>query len=197
MALGNETYNANLPNGDLDEFLSDINQEKTSYSQDEEEGLNDLFGDQTSNSDCDFDGTQSDGEVTDQLEGDDKISFNPEMASLSADFAAMMTDLALPSLIALFVKCDPEKLQATQEQYDKLVKAYTQYLETKQIQMTPGWMLVGVIASIYATKIPAAIRERKLKEREDELNAREKEFEERVRKFETENEVTDDNGSAE
>lgn len=197
MALGNETYNANLPNGDLDEFLSDINQEKTSYSQDEEEGLNDLFGDQTSNSDCDFDGTQSDGEVTDQLEGDDKISFNPEMASLSADFAAMMTDLALPSLIALFVKCDPEKLQATQEQYDKLVKAYTQYLETKQIQMTPGWMLVGVIASIYATKIPAAIRERKLKEREDELNAREKEFEERVRKFENENEVTDDNGSAE
>lgn len=183
MALGNETYNANLPNGDLDEFLSDINKEKTSYSQDEEEGLNDLFGDQTS---CDFDGTQSDGEVTDQLEGDDKISFNPEMASLSADFAAMMTDLALPSLIALFVKCDPEKLQATQEQYDKLVKAYTQYLETKQIQMTPGWMLVGVIASIYATKIPAAIRERKLKEREDELNAREKEFEERVRKFETE-----------
>lgn len=197
MALGNETYNANLPNGDLDEFLSDINKEKTSYSQDEEEGLNDLFGDQTSNSDCDFDGTQSDGEVTDQLEGDDKISFNPEMASLSADFAAMMTDLALPSLIALFVKCDPEKLQATQEQYDKLVKAYTQYLETKQIQMTPGWMLVGVIASIYATKIPAAIRERKLKEREDELNAREKEFEERVRKFETEKEVTDDNGSAE
>lgn len=197
MALGNETYNANLPNGDLDEFLSDINKEKTSYSQDEEEGLNDLFGDQTSNSDCDFDGTQSDGEVTGQLEGDDKISFNPEMASLSADFAAMMTDLALPSLIALFVKCDPEKLQATQEQYDKLVKAYTQYLETKQIQMTPGWMLVGVIASIYATKIPAAIRERKLKEREDELNAREKEFEERVRKFETEKEVTDDNGSAE
>lgn len=198
MALGDKTYNANLPNGDLDEFLSDMNEEKASYSDTEDEGLNDLFHYQEeSSTDDGFDGGY-DGEDNAGGEDDGRIEFDASLAGLSAEFAAMMTDLALPSLIAMFIKCNPEKLQATKDQYDKLTKAYTQYLQTKQIALTPGWMLIGVIASIYATKIPNALQEQKLKEKEEELEAKEKELELRMKQFEAERkEATHENGSDE
>lgn len=198
MALGDKTYNANLPSGDLDEFLSDMNQEKASYSDTEDEGLNDLFNNQEeSSTDDGFEGG-FDGDGDEGGEDDERIEFDASMAGLSAEFAAMMTDLALPSLIAMFIKCSPEKLQATKDQYDKLTKAYTQYLQTKQIALTPGWMLIGVIASIYATKIPNALQEQKLKEKEEELEAKEKELELRMKQFDAERkEATHENGSDE
>lgn len=177
-----EHYEAELPNGDLDAFLSDMNQDKASYADSEDSGLDELFGSQ---SHMDEGMPSEDGFSSSEDVESEVITISPEVAALSADFAAMMTDLALPSLIALFVKCDPQRLQATQEQYDKLVKAYAQYLQTKQISMTPGWMLVGVIASIYATKIPVALQERKLKEKEEALARREKQLEEREKLFQT------------
>lgn len=199
--FGEETYKAELPNGNLTDFLKSINEEKASYSDSEEEGLDDIlpprqdppefginegeFGEEGYNGGGGYDGGAYQ---------DEKITVTPEMASLSADFAAMMTDLALPSLIALFVKCNPEKLQATQDQYDKLVQAYSQYLSVKQIQLTPGWMLIGVVCSIYATKIPNAIKERELKEREDELKKREEELNERIKEMENNTTSEDANG---
>ena len=51
--------------------------------------------------------------------------------------------------------------------------------------MSPGWMLIGVIASIYATKVPLAIQERKLKEREDELAKREQQLAENIKIFQS------------
>ena len=177
--VGEVTYNAELPNGDLEAFLSDMNQDKASYSDREDNGLDELFSESAPMGD----GELSDGDSFFEDKEREVFSVSPELAELSADFAAMMTDLALPSLIALFVKCDPERLQATREQYDKLVKAYAQYLQTKQISMSPGWMLIGVIASIYATKVPLAIQERKLKEREDELAKREQQLAENMKIF--------------
>ena len=59
-------------------------------------------------------------------------------------------------------------------------------------------MLIGVIASIYATKIPNALQEQKLKEKEEELEAKEKELELRMKQFEAERkEATHENGSDE
>lgn len=179
--VGEVTYNAELPNGDLEAFLSDMNQDKASYSDREDNGLDELFSESAPMGD----GELSDGDSFFEDKEREVFSVSPELAELSADFAAMMTDLALPSLIALFVKCDPEQLQATREQYDKLVKAYAQYLQTKQISMSPGWMLIGVIASIYATKVPLAIQERKLKEREDELAKREQQLAENIKIFQS------------
>lgn len=176
-----EHYEAELPNGDLDAFLNDMNQDKTSYTDHEDSGLDELFSATDSSSEA----ASLEDEFFSDAGESEVITISPELAGLSADFAAMMTDLALPSLIALFLKCDPERLQATQDQYDKLVKAYAQYLQTKQISMTPGWMLVGVIASIYATKIPVALQERKLKEKEEELARREKELMERMRMYQS------------
>lgn len=176
-----EHYEAELPNGDLDAFLNDMNQDKTSYTDHEDSGLDELFSATDSSSEA----ASLEDEFFSDAGETEVITISPELAGLSADFAAMMTDLALPSLIALFLKCDPERLQATQDQYDKLVKAYAQYLQTKQIAMTPGWMLVGVIASIYATKIPVALQERKLKEKEEELARREKELMERMRMYQS------------
>lgn len=197
MALGDKTYNANLPSGDLDEFLSDMNQEKASYSDTEDEGLDNLFGNA---GESDAEETYGGGDESDGYEDDEeeKVNFDSGLASLSAEFAAMITDLAIPALIAMFVKCNPERLQATTDQLQKLTKAYTQYLQTKQIQLTPGWMLIGVIASIYATKIPNALQEQKLKEKEEELEAKEKELELRMKQFEAERkEATHENGSDE
>lgn len=171
--FGEEKYKAELPNGNLDEFLKSINEEKASYAESEEEGLDEVFNSEPEPPEGGFDGGYPCG--------NEKITVSPEMAALSADFAAMMTDLALPSLIAHFVKCDPEKLAATQEQYDKLVKAYSQYLSVKEIELTPGWMLIGVVCSIYATKIPAAMKERELKEKEEQLKKREEELNEKLR----------------
>ena len=183
--LGETEYKAELPSGDLDAFLKDMNEEKAAYSASEDEGLDELYSNHSSfgseETATDMDPSMGDGFA----EEPSVISISPEMAALSADFAAMMTDLALPSLLALFVKCNPERLQATQDQYDKLVKAYSQYLQTKQIQMTPGWMLIGVIASIYATKIPSALKEQKLKEKEEELERREQELMRRLKELET------------
>lgn len=190
MALGDKTYNANLPSGDLDEFLSDMNQEKASYSDTEDEGLNDLFNSQEeSSTDDGFEGG-FDGDGDEGGEDDERIEFDASMAGLSAEFAAMITDLAIPALIAMFVKCNPERLQATTDQLQKLTKAYTQYLQTKQIQLTPGWMLIGVIASIYGTKIPVAMQEQKLKEKEEELRAKEKELELRMKEFDQQRKET-------
>lgn len=190
MALGDKTYNANLPSGDLDEFLSDMNQEKASYSDTEDEGLNDLFNNQEeSSTDDGFEGG-FDGDGDEGGEDDERIEFDASMAGLSAEFAAMITDLAIPALIAMFVKCNPERLQATTDQLQKLTKAYTQYLQTKQIQLTPGWMLIGVIASIYGTKIPVAMQEQKLKEKEEELRAKEKELELRMKEFDQQRKET-------
>lgn len=189
MALGEKTYNANLPNGDLDEFLSDMNEEKASYSDTEDEGLDNLFG---NTGESDAEETYVGGDESDGYEDgeEEKVNFDSGLASLSAEFAAMITDLAIPALIAMFVKCKPERLQATTDQLQKLTKAYTQYLQTKQIQLTPGWMLIGVIASIYGTKIPIAMQEQKLKEKEDELRAKEKELELRMKEFEQQRKET-------
>lgn len=186
MALGEKTYNANLPNGDLDDFLSDMNEEKASYSDTEDEGLDNLFGNDGENGSEEDYGGEDEGEGFDNDEEDERVEFDPGLASLSAEFAAMITDLAIPALIAMFVKCDPERLQATKDQLQKLTKAYSQYLQTKKIQLTPGWMLIGVIASVYGTKIPIAIQEQKLKEKEEELKTREKELELRMKQFENE-----------
>ena len=188
MALGEKTYNANLPNGDLDDFLSDMNEEKASYSDTEDEGLDNLFGNSgESDTEETYGGDESEGYEEDEEE---KVNFDSGLASLSAEFAAMITDLAIPALIAMFVKCNPERLQATTDQLQKLTKAYTQYLQTKQIQLTPGWMLIGVIASIYGTKIPIAMQEQKLKEKEEELQAKEKELELRMKEFEQQRKET-------
>lgn len=189
MALGEKTYNANLPNGDLDDFLSDMNEEKASYSDTEDEGLDNLFGNSgESDTEETYGGDESEGYEDDEEE--EKVNFDSGLASLSAEFAAMITDLAIPALIAMFVKCKPERLQATTDQLQKLTKAYTQYLQTKQIQLTPGWMLIGVIASIYGTKIPIAMQEQKLKEKEEELRAKEKELELRMKEFEQQRKET-------
>lgn len=190
MALGEKTYNANLPNGDLDDFLSDMNKEKASYSDTEDEGLDNLFGNEGENGSEETYGGDYGGEDEEDYGGeedeDERVEFDAGLASLSAEFAAMITDLAIPTLIAMFVKCDPERLQATKDQLQKLTKAYSQYLQTKKIQLTPGWMLIGVIASVYGTKIPIAIQEQKLKEKEEELKTREKELELRMKQFEYE-----------
>jgi hypothetical protein len=189
MALGEKTYNANLPNGDLDDFLSDMNEEKASYSDTEDEGLDNLFGNSgESDTEETYGGDESEGYEDDEEE--EKVNFDSGLASLSAEFAAMITDLAIPALIAMFVKCNPERLQATTDQLQKLTKAYTQYLQTKQIQLTPGWMLIGVIASIYGTKIPIAMQEQKLKKKEEELQAKEKELELRMKEFEQQRKET-------
>lgn len=189
MALGKKTYNANLPNGDLDDFLSDMNEEKASYSDTEDEGLDNLFGNSgESDTEETYGGDESEGYEDDEEE--EKVNFDSGLASLSAEFAAMITDLAIPALIAMFVKCNPERLQATTDQLQKLTKAYTQYLQTKQIQLTPGWMLIGVIASIYGTKIPIAMQEQKLKKKEEELQAKEKELELRMKEFEQQRKET-------
>lgn len=189
MALGEKTYNANLPNGDLDDFLSDMNEEKAIYSDTEDEGLDNLFGNSgESDTEETYGGDESEGYEDDEEE--EKVNFDSGLASLSAEFAAMITDLAIPALIAMFVKCKPERLQATTDQLQKLTKAYTQYLQTKQIQLTPGWMLLGVIASIYGTKIPIAMQEQKLKEKEEALQAKEKELELRMKEFEQQRKET-------
>ncbi len=189
MALGEKTYNANLPNGDLDDFLSDMNEEKASYSDTEDEGLDNLFGNSgESDTEETYGGDESEGYEDDEEE--ENVNFDSGLASLSAEFAAMITDLAIPALIAMFVKCNPERLQATTDQLQKLTKAYTQYLQTKQIQLTPGWMLIGVIASIYGTKIPIAMQEQKLKKKEEELQAKEKELELRMKEFEQQRKET-------
>jgi hypothetical protein len=189
MALGEKTYNANLPNGDLDDFLSDMNEEKASYSDTEDEGLDNLFGNSgESDTEETYGGDESEGYEDDEEE--EKVNFDSGLASLSAEFAAMITDLAIPALIAMFVKCNPERLQATTDQLQKLTKAYTQYLQTKQIALSPGWMLIGVIASIYGTKIPVAMQEQKLKEKEEELRAKEKELELRMKEFEQQRKET-------
>ena len=192
MALG---YNANLPNGDLDDFLSEMNQEKASYSDSEDEGIDEILPqNEDSGSEDDYEGNYDSDEDGDGGE-EERVGFDPSLASLSAEFAAMITDLAIPALIAMFVKCDPERLQATTDQLEKLTKAYSQYLQTKQIQLTPGWMLVGVIASVYGTKIPIALQEQKLKEREEELKTKEKELELRMKEFNNQRNSAYENGS--
>lgn len=179
MALG---YNANLPNGDLDDFLNEMNQEKASYSDSEDEGIEEILPQDEDNGLGDgYESNFSGGEDGD--EESERVEFDPGLASLSAEFASMITDLAIPALIAMFVKCDPQRLQATTDQLEKLTKAYSQYLQTKQIQLTPGWMLIGVIASVYGTKIPIALQEQKLKEKEEELKNKEKELELRMKEF--------------
>ena len=141
MALG---YNANLPNGDLDDFSNEMNQEKASYSDSEDEGIEEILPqDEDNPSEGEYEGNYDGDEDGDGGE-EERVGFDPSLASLSAEFAAMITDLAIPALIAMFVKCDPQRLQATTDQLEKLTKAYSQYLQTKQIQLTPGWALIGV-----------------------------------------------------
>lgn len=195
MALG---YNANLPNGDLDDFLSEMNQEKASYSDSEDEGIEEILPpNEDSGSEGDYEGNFDGDEDGDGGE-EERVGFDPGLASLSAEFAAMITDLAIPALIAMFVKCDPQRLQATTDQLEKLTKAYSQYLQTKQIQLTPGWMLAGVIASVYGSKIPIALQEQKLKEKEEELKTKEKELELRMKEFNNQrNSAGYENGSDE
>lgn len=192
MALG---YNANLPNGDLDDFLNEMNQEKASYSDSEDEGIDEILPqDEDNGLEDDYEGNYDGDEDGDGGE-EERVGFDPSLASLSAEFAAMITDLAIPALIAMFVKCDPQRLQATTDQLEKLTKAYSQYLQTKQIQLTPGWMLIGVIASVYGTKIPIALQEQKLKEREEELKTKEKELELRMKEFNNQRNSDYENGS--
>ena len=192
MALG---YNANLPNGDLDDFLSEMNQEKASYSDSEDEGIDEILPpNEDSVSEGEYEGNY-DGDEDGGGEENERVEFDPSLASLSAEFAAMITDLAIPALIAMFVKCDPQRLQATTDQLEKLTKAYSQYLQTKQIQLTPGWMLIGVIASVYGTKIPIALQEQKLKEKEEELKTKEKELELRMKEFNSQRNSAYENGS--
>ncbi len=146
---------------DIDGFLDDLNTPKQETVRDRYDGLEDLPSD--------------DIEVDEEKQEPVDIQMKASAAKATGKLVATVIDTTLPQALAFIAKDNGvENYRADESQREELEEALTEYMRLKGGDVPPGVMIVILVITIYGTKIPMAIQQRKLNERAAALDEREK-----------------------
>lgn len=145
--IGTPTTPYNFATGDdIDAYIRDIQSPKQDMNIDPTEGLSELENLQ-----------------------DDAISFEKtdiQMKSAAAKaggkLVATVIDTTLPQALAYIAKTpDATPYKADPDSRQELEEALTEYMRLKGGDIPPGMMVLLLVLSIYLTKIPTALQQRK------------------------------------
>lgn len=170
--LGDEKkINTEYPTGDLETFLTEIQSPKQNMNISEDEGLEELETLQ----------------VTEKTEKEDLV-MKSSVANASGKLLATVIDTSLPAVCGFFAKGNPKKYKADEEERTELEKALGEYMKLKGGDIPPGMMVLVLVLSIYGSKIPMVIQDRKMnierlefEQQKKDLEARERALAERLR----------------
>ena len=144
-----EERNTEFPTGNLDSFLNELNTPKQDMNIEQSSVLDETIPDDSQMF------TQTPHEETDDLKLDD---FTSESA---AEMLVGIIDTALPAGLAWLAKGETTDFQAEKDQKRTLTKSFKRYLDTKGLDLPPGWLLLFLVLTIYGVKVPTALAMRK------------------------------------
>ena len=124
------------PDDSLEEFLEDFRKPK------EETGIQE----------------QPDEE---DLDADDEDPIAAETAKYSASFIVDIADDLIAHALALYSLNPVDEHRAGKEQKKHLKKLWTQYCREKAVEIPVGTQIIITMASVYASQLPGAYRDRK------------------------------------
>ena len=76
-----------------------------------------------------------------------------KLAKPSASLCVSIIDIILPALVAYFYKADKQLFKLDDDEKNTLTDAFSNYLKDKNMDMSPGSILLMTIAGIYIPKI--------------------------------------------
>lgn len=158
------TINTNLPQGDLDEFMKEFMKPKQDMHINEADGLDRLEEDITP---------------------DDvpQIQMQSGAAKATGKLCVTVVDTVLPACLGMIAKDDGDNFKASDEERSELEEAFSEYMKLKGADVPPGVMVLILVGTIYASKLPYAIQQRKIAKAKEELEKKEKELQEREREL--------------
>ncbi len=132
---------------DIDAYIRDIQSPKQDMNIDPTEGLSELE-DLQEFDDAPFEKTD--------------IQMKAAAAKASGRLVATVIDTALPQALAYIAKTpDSTPYKADPDSRQELEEALTEYMRLKGGDIPPGMMVLLLVLSIYLTKIPTALQQRK------------------------------------
>lgn len=165
MNLKPETENTpeyNFASEDIDGFISDFNRPKQNMNADEREGLDEL---------------EPEDPEYDPNDIEEPEHMSSTAAKQTSSIVVTVIDNVLPTTLAAIAKGEASDYKATPDEREELKSALAEYLKLKGGEIPPWLMVLILVLSIYGSKLPQALQERKLNERQEALDRREKELE--------------------
>lgn len=165
-----------LPSGNIDEFISEMQAPKQDMNIDESEGLDEL----------------EDLQENETVERQDiDVEMTANASKMTSKLLCTVLDSVIPNGLSL-IAGDAESVnlyKASDEQRDELEEALTAYIRLKGGDIPPGIMVIILVITIYGSKIPLAIQQRKLNKEKELLKQQQQELERQRLEFEREKEI--------
>ncbi|NCC99482.1 MAG: hypothetical protein EOL95_07260 [Bacteroidia bacterium] len=114
-----------------------------------------------------------------------EIKMKSAPAKATAKLFATIIDSTIPATLGIIAKEESTDYRAAEEDKQDLEDALTEYVKLKGGDIPPGVMVLILILTIYGSKVPHALQQRKLNQKKEELLAKEKELEAREKAFMT------------
>lgn len=99
----------------------------------------------------------------------------------TAEIIVGTTDMLVPALLCMLIKhTDAGDYKLQPDESETLVNAWANYLGEKSIDLSPGWALIGSIATIYGSKLMIAFATRKERHELEEMRKQRAEMERQI-----------------
>lgn len=99
----------------------------------------------------------------------------------TAEIIVGTTDMLVPALLCMLIKhTDAGDYKLKPDESETLVAAWANYLGEKSIDLSPGWALIGSIATIYGSKLMMAFATRKERQELEEMRKQRAEMERQI-----------------
>lgn len=180
MGLGIETEHKQDP---FDDFLDSLKQPRQVMSVQDQ----DILPDDPNNPESYFEGPES-FEKEDETPADQRKRYNLSM--IPAETLVNCVDIAFTQVNSLIAKQKVEG--ASENEKDSLIQAAASYLKEKDIDISPGAMLVVMVLVIYAPKVWQAVELRKANEEKEMLQKQLEEERKKVELLEAQNKAKDE-----
>lgn len=177
MGLGIETEHKRDP---FDEFLDTLKEPRQVMSVEDQ----DVLPDEPVTTDFELEGPERD----DDTPQDQKKRYN--LSLIPAETLVNCVDIAFTQVNGLIAKQKVEG--ATPDEKDSLIQAAASYMKEKDIDISPGAMLVVMVLVIYGPKVYQAIELRKANEEKELLQKQLEEERKKVEMLEAANKIKND-----
>lgn len=177
MGLGIETEHKQDP---FDEFLDKLKEPRQVMNIEDQ----DILPDEPVMPDFELEGPEKEVETPQ----DQKKRYN--LSLIPAETLVNCVDIAFTQVNGLIAKQKVEG--ATPDEKDSLIQAAASYMKEKDIDISPGAMLIVMVLVIYGPKVYQAIELRKANEEKEELQKKLDEERKKVERLEAANKNKDD-----
>lgn len=163
--IQNTNPNTEFPTGSLDGFLSEMAQNK------QDMGISETFID-----------TEPDDEMPNLPdEPSPEIQVKTAPAKATARLITTVIDNTIPAAFGAIAKGNSSKYKASDDEREELTEALTEYVKLNGGDIPPSFMVLILIVTIYGSKVPMMLQQRKLNTEREELEIRKNILEARER----------------